>query len=75
MIGQFCDTTIGKECGLNESSHLLGRSLRDETKAAVKETSIAGMVCFFICFDYIVPFIGYNAGFSIGLITSHLFKK
>jgi len=75
MIGQFCDKTIGKECGLNESSHLLGRSLRDKTKTAVKETSIAGMVCFFICFDHILPVIGYNAGFSIGLITSRLFGK
>ena len=50
MIGQFCDKTVGKECGLNESSHLLGRSLRDETKTAVKETSVEGMVCFFIFF-------------------------
>ena len=44
-------------------------------KTAVKETSIAGMVCFFICFDHILPVIGYNAVFSIGLITSRLFRK
>ena len=75
MIGQFCDKTIGKECGLNESRHLLERSLRNKTKTAVKETSIPGMVSFFICFDHILPVIGYNAGFSIGLITSRLFGK
>lgn len=75
MIGQFCDKTIGKECDLNESSHLLGRSLHDKTKTAVKETSIVGKVCFLICFDHILPFSGYNAGFSIGLLTSRLFGK
>jgi len=39
LLINFCGL-IGKECGSNVSSHLLGGALRDETKPAERDTDV-----------------------------------